>query len=145
MSGVRLISRRRPAGSEREPPERLTPEVVDRIRRPFVLRLAPGGALLDLPAGRPMRRVVSFWPDRAQVGGWVEVDWPIDARHGWFIAPLDLRVGHLVEFQPADSAVPMTCWVAAADPARMVMAPARDRIDACDTAARWEAGVGWVP
>jgi hypothetical protein len=103
---VRLRGRRRPAGLERVPTEVLKPELVLGPLGPVVVRLGPGRGPLDYPGGRPCDAIANIWPTDE---GWAEALWPFDSQYGWFVAPIDLRLGHIVEFRSgADRCV---AWV----------------------------------
>jgi len=126
---VRLFGRRRPAGYERVPNEVLTPELVLEPVGPVVLRLGPGNGLLEFPGGRACHQVANIWYEN---GGWYETPWPTDPHYGWFIAPVDLGLGHVLEFRrPAGTLVG---WVADANPDRVIVAIAADRERAVEAA-----------
>ncbi|MEZ5229335.1 MAG: hypothetical protein R2710_22555 [Acidimicrobiales bacterium] len=119
---MRLFGRRRPAGVERVPNEVLRPELVDYLPGPVVLRLGAGLGLLDLPSSVACQSVANVW---IADGRWVEAEWPRDATYGWFVAPIDLRLGHMLEFRLASG--PLAGWVADVSPERFVFVITADR------------------
>ena len=129
---MRLRGRRRPAGIERVPIEVLIPEVVLEPLGPVALRIGPGRGLLDYPSGRPCHAIVNVWPTD---DGWAEAAWPLDPQFGWFVAPIDLRTGHILEFRREAGTV--LGWVAGRDADRVivVVVVAADRERAADSAA----------
>jgi len=134
---VRLFGRRRPAGNERVPNEVLTPELVLEPLGPVVLRLGPGNGLLEYPGGRTCHQVANIWWEN---GGWYETVWPTDPHYGWFIAPIDLGLGHILEFRgPAGTLVG---WVADATPERVIVVIAAGRERAAEEASN--ARESWV-
>ena len=138
---VRLRGRRRPAGVERVPTEVLTPEVVLEPLGPVVLRLGPGRGLLDYPGGRPCHAIANIWPTD---DGWAEACWPHDQRFGWFVAPIDLRLGHILEFRGEMKSV--FAWVADCDPFRVVAVVEADRrraVGAAAEAAAQMTAIAW--
>lgn len=128
---MRRSSRRRPAGPERVPTEVLIPEIVDYPLRPILLRLGPGRGLLDYPIRHPVHAVGNVWPVD---DGWAEALWPWDPTFGWFVAPIDLRAGHVLEFRGAGG--PLVGHVIDAGRANVLVVPAPDRACAAARAAR---------
>ncbi len=127
---MRLRGRRRPAGVEQVPTEALVPEIVAQPLGPVVLRLGPGGGLLDLPGPLRIDDVANVWSSE---GGWVEARWPRHPVHGWFIAPIDLRLGHVLEFRGATALV---CgWVADVQHDGLVFVVTADRAQASEMAS----------
>lgn len=133
---MRLRGRRRPAGVEWVPNEVFTPEVVVQPLGPIVLRLGPGSGLLDFPGGLGFDAVANVW---LADGRWVEATWPRDPTYGWFIAPIDLRLGQVVEFGRGGSII--TGWVADVNVHRFVFVVTANREEAWRTAGlafdRW--------
>lgn len=64
----------------------------------FVLRLAAGRKLLDVPGNGAALGVSSIWID-GDPPAWRRAVWPTDVLFGLPIAPLDLSPGQLIEFQ----------------------------------------------
>ncbi len=132
---MRLRGRRRPAGVERVPTKALTPEPVVLPPGPIVLRLGPGLGLLDLPAG-PVYSVANVW---IADGSWVEATWPRDPVHGWFVAPFDLRLGHVLEFRHQVGII--HGWVADVNSGRFIFVVTANREQALNMATvafdRW--------
>ncbi|MEZ5378274.1 MAG: hypothetical protein R2733_17355 [Acidimicrobiales bacterium] len=135
---MRLFGRRRPAGVERVPNKVLRPEVVEHPPGPVALRLGPGLGLLDLPSGQACLSVANVW---IADGQWVEAEWPWDAAFGWFVAPIDLRLGHVLEFRLVGGT--LTGWVVDVNAERFVFVVTADRNQATEMAgialARWSA------
>lgn len=121
---MRRPSRRCPAGPERVPTEVLVPEIVDYPLGPVMLRLGPGRGLLDYPIRRPVHAVVNVWP---MDDGWAEAPWPWDPTFGWFVAPIDLRAGHVLEFRGAGRALVGYVVVADHTTVLVVLTPERER------------------
>lgn len=127
---MRLVGRRRPAGVEQVPSQVLVPEIVAQPLGPVVLRLGPGGGLLDLPGHSWFDSVSNVW---LVDGSWAEAMWPRDPAYGWFIAPIDLRLGHILEFRRQASLV---CgWVADVRHDAFVFAVTADRAQADEMAS----------
>ncbi len=112
------------------PTEVLTPEVVLEPLGPVALRLGPGRGLLDYPGGRPCHAIVNVWPTD---DGWAEASWPLDPQFGWFIAPIDLRSGHVLEFR-REAGIAFG-WVVDCDAGRLVVVVEADRERAAESAA----------
>ncbi len=133
---MRRFRRRRPAGVEQVPNKTLSLDFVVQMPGPIVLRLGPGSGLLDHPGGRECSAVANVW---VADGQWFEAMWPRDPANGWFVAPVDLRLGHVLEFrQHADI---VHGWVADVNPGRFVFVVTANCAQALDTAAaaheRW--------
>jgi hypothetical protein len=65
---------------------------------PAVVRIGPDRTLLDPPWEMLGCTVAHVWPDDRVAGGWQRVAWPVDDWCGRPIAPLDLHLGHVLEF-----------------------------------------------
>jgi hypothetical protein len=98
------------------PNEVLVPEIVDYPLGPVLLRIGPGRGLLDYPIRQPVHAVVNVWPAD---DGWAEAPWPWDTTFGWFVAPIDLRAGHVLEFRGAG--LPLIAYVLHADQSNAVV------------------------
>jgi hypothetical protein len=126
---VRLRCRRRPAGFERVPTEVLKPELVLGPLGPVILRLGRGRGLLDYPGGRPCDAVANVWPTDE---GWAEALWPFDSHYSRFVAPIDLRPGHIIEFRRDTSA--LIAWTVDAGATDVLLVAERSRKVAVDRA-----------
>ncbi len=141
---MRRFRRRRPAGVEQVPNEVLSPSLVVQSPGPIVLRLGPGSGLLDHPSGRECSSVANVWVGGGQL---FEAMWPRDPAYGWFVAPVDLRLGHVLEFrQHADI---VHGWVADVNPGRFVFVVTANSAQALDMAAtaheRWSRSeIDWL-
>lgn len=96
--GVRRLRRRRPAGQPRVP---IPPDerwAYAPVVGPAFVRIGPDRTLLDPPWGLFGCTVAHVWPDDRVAGGWARVAWPLDSRCARPIAPLDLHLGHVLEF-----------------------------------------------
>jgi hypothetical protein len=95
----------------------------------LVLRLAPDRVLLDLPRGATVGAVASVWVDE-DAGEWRRAAWP-RASVGLPIAPLDLWVGHVVEFGSGGAAAcPTYACVLGVSPTAIVIGVQRTAFDA---------------
>lgn len=135
---MRLRGRRRSAGVEQMPNDVVVPDIVVQPLGPIVLRLGPGGGLLDLPGPSGFDTVANVWPSE---GAWVEARWPRHPTYGWPIAPIDLRLGHVLEFR--GQAAVVYGWVVDVQHHSFVFVVTADRERAYETAtvalARWNA------
>ena len=127
---MRLLGRRRPAGVEQVPTQVLVPEIVVQPLGPVVLRLGPESGLLDLPGATWFVTVSNVW---TADGVWHEAQWPRHQRYGWFIAPIDLRLGHVLEFR--GQATLVCGWVADVQHDAFVCVVTADRCQAVEMAA----------
>ena len=135
---MRRHRRRRPAGSSQVPIEPSTCGAVVRAIEPAIVRIGPDRTLLDPPWGLREYVVAHVWPDNAILGGWARLGWPAEPWSHRPIAPVDLHLGHVLEF--VSSLVPIVAaqyaWVAAVDGRRMVVVPCASATDAAEAACR---------
>jgi hypothetical protein len=114
---------------------------------PAVVRIEPDRTLLDPPWEMLGCAVAHVWPDGSFAGGWARVVWPVDDSSRRPIAPLDLHLGHVLEFSALQDGVRMARYavVAEVDEQRMVLVPAASAVDAASIARRavdvWRAAV----
>ncbi len=96
--GVRRVRRRRPAGQPQVPTVVAEPVAGATAVAPAVVRIGPDRVLLDSPWDMVDCSVAHVWLDDTVTGGLIRAAWP---RHPWSrrpIAPLDLHLGHALEF-----------------------------------------------
>ena len=111
------------------PTEVVVPEIVAHPFGPVVLRLGPGGGLLDLPGPTWIDTVANVWPFE---GAWAEARWPRHPTYRWPIAPIDLRLGHVLEFR--GQAAVVCGWVVDVQHHSFVFVVTADREKAHETA-----------
>jgi hypothetical protein len=99
---------------------------------PTVVRIGPDRTLLDPPWEMLGCTVAHVWPDDRVAGGWQRVAWPVDDWCARPIAPLDLHLGHVLEFSTQASGRRMVRFTIVANVHENVMAlvPAESVTDA---------------
>jgi hypothetical protein len=120
------------------PIEVVEPSVVAPVVGPAVVRIGPDRTLLDPPWEMLGCTVAHVWPDDCIAGGWARVAWPLDQWCARPIAPLDLHLGHVLEFSTQARGRRMVCFaiVANVDENGMALVPAESATDATLIARR---------
>jgi hypothetical protein len=105
---------------------------------PAVVRIGPDRTLLDPPWEMYGCSVAHVWPDDRVAGGWQRVAWPVDDWCARPIAPLDLHLGHVLEFSSDASGRRIVRFAIVANVHENVMAlvPAESVTDASSIAGR---------
>ena len=106
------------------------------IGRPAVVRIGPDRTLLDPPWEMWGCTVAHVWPCDHVAGGWARVEWPVDEWSHRPIAPLDLHLGHVLEFWPGDRSFGSVRYaiVAGVDEQRTVLVAAESAAGAASIA-----------
>lgn len=101
------------------------------------MRLAADRGVIDVPWDVAVVSIAHVWPEPRAPGGWARVAWPV-GMVGRFMAPLDLRIGHVLEVVAVGG---WRCfgWIADADARRFVLVPSPDADAAVLAAARASA------
>ena len=136
---MRRLRRRRPAGIAQVPIPFGAPQAATPVGEsaPAVVRIGPDRTLLDPPWEMAGCAVAHIWPDARVTCGWARVAWPVDPWSSRPVAPLDLHLGHVLEFSLV-GAHPVVRYaiVADRDEARMILVPAASPGDAVSIARR---------
>ena len=82
-----------------------------------------------------MVAIAHVWPEPRCAGGWARAAWPVDYVASRFVAPDDLRIGHVLEVTIVGG---LRCygWIADVDARRFVLVASPDAPSAVVAAAR---------